>query len=131
MDRHRLAARVTLVQGDLFEPVAGRYDLILCNPPYVCEARLAALPAEFRKEPALALRGGADGLDIVRAVLRRAADYLEPGGALIMETGSASPRLEQVCPAVPFTWLATAGDAMAVLLLSRDDLRQAAAARQL
>ena len=49
--------------------VPGRYDLIVCNPPYVNSASMAALPAEYRAEPALALAGGDDGMDLVRRIL--------------------------------------------------------------
>jgi len=68
VDRHHLGDRITLHPGDGLAAVAGRrYDLILCNPPYVNRASMAALPAEFRAEPALALDGNtggsADGMD--------------------------------------------------------------------
>ncbi len=63
---------LTLHRGDLFKPLGGkRYDLIISNPPYVDAQGMAALPRECRAEPKLAFDGGADGLDIVRRILRR------------------------------------------------------------
>jgi len=68
------AARIRLLEGDLFAPVAGEsYDLIIANPPYVDAEGMAALPREYRHEPALALDGGADGLHLIR----RMADSVE------------------------------------------------------
>jgi ribosomal protein L3 glutamine methyltransferase len=61
--RHRMEDRIRLVRSNLFADVpAARYDVILCNPPYEPSAHVDALPAEFRREPRLALDGGPDGL---------------------------------------------------------------------
>src|SRR5262249_26197547 len=63
--RHELQERIALVEGDGLAAVANQppFDLILCNPPYVNAESMAALPAEFRAEPEMALAGGADGMD--------------------------------------------------------------------
>ena len=61
VQRHQLQDRITLVRGDGLSATPGRYDLILCNPPYVNRDSMKLLPPEFRAEPALALDGGADG----------------------------------------------------------------------
>ena len=96
---HDVADQVTLFQGDLFTPLAGRrYDLIITNPPYVDHAALAAFPAEFRAEPEMAHDGGEDGLDLVRTILTQAADHLNPGGGLLCEIGSGREFLEVQCP---------------------------------
>src|SRR6478736_3257946 len=63
VDRHGLQSRVRLVQSDGLEALPGPYDLVLCNPPYVNAQSMAALPAEYQAEPALALHGGDDGMD--------------------------------------------------------------------
>ncbi len=64
--RHGLAERVELFEADVFDGLpAERYDLIVSNPPYVDEAAMATLPAEYRREPAHALAAGPDGLDVV------------------------------------------------------------------
>ena len=64
--RHALNARVRLIESDGLAATPGPYDLVLCNPPYVNSDSMAALPAEYRAEPELALAGGADGMDFVR-----------------------------------------------------------------
>jgi ribosomal protein L3 glutamine methyltransferase len=98
--------RVELHRGDLFEPLRGRrYDLIITNPPYVDDEAMADLPAEYRAEPALALAGGFDGLDVVRRILAEAGDHLEPGGSLICEIGSGREILEMEYAELPFAWL--------------------------
>lgn len=104
--RHDVGQRVRAVVSDLFEGVAGqRYDLIVSNPPYVDRRDLAAMPAEYRHEPDLALGAGRDGLDIVRRILRQARTYLNDGGMLIVEVGNSQHHLERAFPEVPFLWL--------------------------
>jgi len=103
-----LAARIRLLEGDLFAPVAGeRYDLILANPPYVDAEGMAALPAEYRHEPALALAGGTDGLAIIRRILAEASAHLTATGGLLCEVGRGRARLEAAFPHLPFLWLDT------------------------
>ncbi len=77
VSRHRLERRITVVESDLFSAVPGSFDLIVCNPPYVTDASMAALPAEYRAEPALALAGGADGMDLIRRIVAQAPSHLE------------------------------------------------------
>ncbi len=106
---HGLGDRVSLLAGDLFGPVAGRrYDLIIANPPYVGEAAMGQLPREFRHEPALALAGGPDGLDIVRRILAGARAHLQPGGGLLCEIGTGRAILETERADLDFLWLETA-----------------------
>lgn len=89
----RCGASVSVRQGDLFAPFAGeRFDLIVSNPPYIPAGELAGLQAEVRREPALALDGGADGLDFYRRIIREAPEYLNPGGWLLLEIGSDQAR---------------------------------------
>ncbi|MFD7434006.1 putative protein N(5)-glutamine methyltransferase [Streptomyces sp. NPDC059861] len=78
-------------QGDLYEalpgPLRGRVDILAANVPYVPTAEVGLLPAEARDhEPAVALDGGADGLDVLRRVAAGARDWLAPGGCLLTET---------------------------------------------
>lgn len=81
VQRHHLQARIQLLASDGFAQASGRYDMILCNPPYVNAESMAGLPPEFQAEPALALAGGADGMDFVRHCLRDAPQWLTPGRA--------------------------------------------------
>ena len=105
---HGLADRIVLREGDLYEPLGERrYDLILANPPYVDAESLAAFPAEFAAEPRLAHAGGSDGLDVVRRILARAREFLEPDGALVVEIGQGRARLEAEFPDLPLIWLDT------------------------
>ena len=123
IDRHQLADRITLHQGDGLAAVAGRrYDLVLCNPPYVNQASMAALPAEFKTEPALALAGGADGMDFIRGLLQQAAQHLTPDGVLVLEIGHERQHFEATFPTLDVVWLPTGAGDDQVLLLTRTAL---------
>ncbi len=91
IDKHGLTDRITLLQGDLFSPLASdaSFDIITANPPYVTNEEMNTLPPDIRlHEPELALRGGADGLDIVRRLIPEAAARLTDAGTLLLEIGS-------------------------------------------
>jgi len=104
--RHRLGRRVRLVRSDLFAALgARRYDLILTNPPYVSPQSMAALPAEYRHEPRLALAGGGDGLDLVARIVEQASAHLAPGGALVCEVGESSAAARRRFRALRLEWL--------------------------
>ena len=103
-----LEHRVTLHRGDLFKPLGhGRYDLIISNPPYVDAEGMAGLPRECRAEPRLAFDGGADGLDIIRRILKEAGPHLTPQGGLLCEIGRGREWLEAAFPQLPLLWLDT------------------------
>ena len=121
---YKLEERVRLVRSDLFERLKGRkYDLILSNPPYVTAASMARLPEEYRKEPALALASGADGLDHTRAILAAAKRHLNPGGTLVVEIGRNRKALEKAYPGVPFEWPKTSGGRGYVFVLDAKSAR--------
>jgi release factor glutamine methyltransferase len=82
-----LGARVELLEGDLFAPLppGARFDLIVSNPPYLPSGELAGLQREVRREPALALDGGPDGLAVLRRIVAGAPRWLAPGGTLVLE----------------------------------------------
>lgn len=86
--RHNVSERVALVHGDLLDDVHVSADLIVSNPPYVPDADAATLQPEVaRYEPACALYGGPDGLDVIRRLLAVAPARLAPEGRLIVEFG--------------------------------------------
>lgn len=119
---HKLQDRVQLFQGSLFEPLSSTYDLIISNPPYVDAPDIASMPEEFRHEPMMGLAAGADGLDLVRVMLREAANYLKPNGTLVVEVGNSWEALEQAFPAIEFTWLEFMHGGMGVFSLGRKQL---------
>jgi release factor glutamine methyltransferase len=84
-----LAARCNFVECNIADGVAGPFDLIVSNPPYIVQAEIATLEPEVRDhDPKLALDGGSDGLDAYRAIARDALRLLAPGGRLIVELGA-------------------------------------------
>ncbi len=81
-------AVIQFVQTDLFENIRGRFNVIVCNPPYVSTSEIAALPREVREyEPRIALDGGPDGLDFYRRLAKDINRYVARGGMLILECG--------------------------------------------
>ena len=83
-----LGASVTLHQGDLFAAVPEiAFDVIVSNPPYIPSADCLTLQEEVRREPMMALDGGADGLDFYRRIASDAPKFLRPGGVLLLEVG--------------------------------------------
>lgn len=120
---HELEGRLTLHQGDLFAPLKGkRYDLIITNPPYVDHDEMDILPEEYRNEPAMALDGGPDGLDLVRTLLKDAPKHLNPGGGMICEIGTGRERLEEDFPELEFFWLDSAESEGEVFWITADAL---------
>jgi ribosomal protein L3 glutamine methyltransferase len=118
-----LAGRMKLHRGDLFGPLGGRrYDLIITNPPYVDAAGMAGLPRECRTEPKLAFDGGADGLDIIRRILKEAARHLTPQGGLLCEIGRGRGPLEAAFPKLPLLWLETEDSDGEVFWIAAADL---------
>jgi ribosomal protein L3 glutamine methyltransferase len=106
---HGLAKRVKLFHSDVFDAVPRRqYDLIVSNPPYVPTRELRRLPAEFKNEPRMALDGGADGLDVIRKLLRQARDRLQPHGLVVLEVGGLRAAMDGAFPELDLHWLHTA-----------------------
>lgn len=85
-----LDSAVTLLSGDMLDALEGRgpFDAILSNPPYIATAEIETLEPEVRDhEPRMALDGGADGMDILRRIIRGAPAHLKTGGLLLLEIG--------------------------------------------
>lgn len=122
VDRHGLGARITLLRSDVLAAVRGPYDLIVCNPPYVNTRSMQALPAEYRAEPALALAGGADGMDLIRRILRDAATHMTLDAVLVLEIGNERAHFEHAFRRLEVVWLETSAGEDQVLLVTRDAL---------
>lgn len=120
---YQLQDRVQLHRSDLYAALPGKtYDLIITNPPYVNDTSMAALPAEYRHEPAMALAGGKDGMDLVRRIVDGAKARLKPHGVLIVEIGNEYPYAEQAFADLELTWLSTSAGDESVFLLRADQL---------
>jgi release factor glutamine methyltransferase len=93
--KHQLKNKITLLCGDLFDPIISgldveKFDLIVCNPPYVSSAEYEKLDKNVKDyEPRKALFAGIDGLDIYRRIIEKADEFLKPDAALMMEIGYA------------------------------------------
>jgi release factor glutamine methyltransferase len=86
-------AHVRSVRSDLFEKITGTFDLIVANLPYIPTDEIPTLSREVRRDPVLALDGGPDGLDIVRRLIDKAPEHLNPDGQLALELGQHQPPL--------------------------------------
>ncbi|MCL5278673.1 MAG: peptide chain release factor N(5)-glutamine methyltransferase [Planctomycetes bacterium] len=91
IEKHKLADRIELRHGDLFEPLVPQldvFDLIACNPPYVSAPEYEALDRNVKDyEPRLALYAGQDGLDLYRRIVEKVREFLKPDGILLLEIG--------------------------------------------
>lgn len=120
---HGVGARVSLVKSDLFEQMpSGVFDIILCNPPYVDAADMAAMPPEFAAEPALGLAAGTDGLDLVRRIFQRAPEWMRPHSLLFLEVGNSWVALDEALADQAPTWLQFRDGGHGVAVFTRDDL---------
>ncbi len=100
----RHAVEVGILEGDLFGPITGRYDLIVSNPPYVTAAELAELAPEVRDhEPTMALVSGTTGFEIHERIVADVGSHLEPAGTLLVEVGAGqAAELERRLRAMPW-----------------------------
>jgi len=127
LDRHGLSEQIDLLNGDLWEALSepneeSRFDLIICNPPYVNAESMSKLPAEYLAEPSLALAGGEDGMDLIRKIIRGAPDYLSERGALLLEIGNEYENFKKAFPQIPVIWMEVSGGDQQVLLIQAEDL---------
>jgi ribosomal protein L3 glutamine methyltransferase len=128
LDRHGLSSHIELFHGDLWSPLPdpideNRFDLIICNPPYVNAASMRKLPTEYHAEPALALAGGEDGMDLIRKIIANAPDYLSERGALVLEIGNEVEHFHKAFPQIPVIWMDVSAGNEQVLLIQAEDLR--------
>ena len=118
LNADRLGAKVTRHQGDLFAalPEGLRFDVIVSNPPYIPAEDCLALQEEVRREPMMALDGGADGYDFYRRIAADAPAWLRPGGTLLMEVGfDQAARVMALCREAGFSDVAAHEDYQHIL----------------
>ena len=131
VETHQLQSRITLLQSDGMSTrelhQRGPFDLILCNPPYVNAVSMAALPPEYHAEPLIALdgnaRGGDDGMDFIRVLIREAPAQMSENAVLVLEIGNESENFEAAFPALEVVWLECNAGSEQVLLLTRQALQ--------
>ncbi len=118
-----LEPRVNALYSDVFSALGRRrYDLIISNPPYVPEAELAGLPAEYGHEPRAALAAGSDGFAVVARIIREAHDFLAADGVVLVEVGVQQQALERRFPRAPFFWPELAHGGEGIFLLRKEQL---------
>jgi release factor glutamine methyltransferase len=93
----RLDLVVEILEGDLFEPLpeelAGTVDLVVSNPPYVAEGEWSGLPADVKREPAMALVAGPDGSEMLARIAGEVGGWLRPGGMVACEMGETQGKV--------------------------------------
>jgi len=122
VDQHQLSNRIQLVESDGLQGLTQSFDCIVCNPPYVCEASMQGLPAEFKAEPLLALAGGTDGMDFIRQLFIDLPDRMNHKAILILEIGNEREHFEAAFPRLEAVWLETSAGEDQVLLLTKEAL---------
>lgn len=128
LDRHHLSNHIELLQGDLWDALPDndedhRFDLVICNPPYVNETTMRTLPQEYRAEPREALAGGENGMDIIHRIIAGAADYLNERGALVIEIGNEYEHFHEAFAHIPTIWIEVSAGDMQVCLIQAEDLQ--------
>ena len=122
VDQHQLSHRIQLVESDGLQGLTQTFDCIICNPPYVCEASMLGLPAEFKAEPHLALAGGTDGMDFIRQLFLELPDRMNPNAILVLEIGNERDHFEAAFPRLEAVWLETSAGEDQVLLVTKEAL---------
>jgi len=127
IEKYQLEESIDLFCGDLFDGLpplseSDRFDIILCNPPYVNSSSMEQLPAEYLQEPSIALAGGSDGMLIIRKIIEQAKDYLNESGALVLEIGNEYENFNNAFPELSVTWLSVSSGTEQVLLITYKDL---------
>ena len=106
LELHGLAGHIELYESDLFASIPDRrFDVIVCNPPYVDAEDMADLDEEFSHEPELGLRAGQDGLAVVDRILAAVGDYLDDDGVIFIEVGNSATALQQKYEFLPLVWI--------------------------
>ena len=129
LQQHGFGDRIRLYESDLFAAIPqGEFDVIVSNPPYVDADDMASLSDEFRFEPELGLRAGADGLELVDRILAVAAAYLSDHGVLFIEVGNSQAAMERKYEFLPLTWIDFEYGGDGVCCIRAQDLKRQQAA---
>ena len=124
ISNYQMEDRVKLYHADLYDGIPEkRYQLIVTNPPYVNQDSMGRLPLEYKAEPAMALAGGFDGMDIVRRIVSTAGKRLTDDGLLIVEIGNEAEHAIAAFPELELTWLTTSGGDDRVFLVTAQQLK--------
>ncbi len=123
--KHDMQNRITLIESNGWNALQGQvFDLILCNPPYVNNQSMTALPAEYLAEPDLALAGGLDGMDFIRTFFAGACVHMSEYAIIVLEIGNERDNFETAFPDLALEWLETAAGWDQVLLVTKTALQQ-------
>lgn len=123
VSHHGMDDLVQLHEGDLFADTPRQpFDVIISNPPYVPDDEMAALPEEFRREPALGLVAGEAGTALAARIIQQASDYLAEDGLLVIEVGNAEAALAERFPELPMEWPAFERGGQGVCIIHAADL---------
>ena len=125
VEKHQLTQRIQLIESDGLKGLQQKFDCIICNPPYVCEASMQSLPEEFKAEPLLALAGGSDGMDFVRQLLQDLPDRMNDKAILVLEIGNEREHFEAAFSRLEAVWLETSAGEDQVLLLTKEAIEKA------
>lgn len=125
VEKHLLTNRIQLVESDGLKGLSQQFDCIICNPPYVCEASMQALPDEYKAEPLLALAGGPDGMEFVRQLFIDLPARMNDKAILVLEIGNEREHFENAFPRLEAVWLDTSAGEDQVLLVTKEALVQA------
>ncbi len=123
IESYGLSKRITLHEGNMLAPLKGKYNLIVCNPPYVNAQGMKTLPPEYQREPSIALESGTDGLEHVKILLDNAPNYLTKNGLILLEIGHNRAEFCMTWPRLEVTWLDTVSGDEYVCLIEANALK--------
>ena len=127
VNKYDLNHKLKLFCGDLFEALPppssfDKFDLILCNPPYVNSHSMSQLPQEYLYEPHISLAGGDDGMSIVHKIINQAKNYLNKDGVIVIEIGNEYQNFQKAYPMLKVNWLEVSAGNEQVCLIHYEDL---------
>jgi ribosomal protein L3 glutamine methyltransferase len=122
LEKHQLTDRIQLIESNGLQGLTQKFDCIICNPPYVCEASMLSLPDEFKAEPLLALAGGVDGMDFIRQLFIDLPARMNDKAILVLEIGNEREHFEAAFSRLEAVWLDTSSGEDQVVLITKEAL---------